>query len=148
VNGVFQPHKSAYDGIDNDLDGLIDENQSIHINARALVGLPGIKYKNYFTGAGVDDLLIDERRDNELDEDGDWNFETDDVGSDGLGPDDNNYPGPDPNGTEGNGVPDQGEPNFGRTDPDESDQIGLTGFNFFELQAAPDMTQDSLCGTE
>jgi hypothetical protein len=88
--------------------------------------------------------MIDERRDNDIDEDGDWNPQFDDVGSDGLGPDDNNYPGPDPDGTEGNGIPDQGEPNFGSTDPDESDQIGLTSFNFFELQQSPDMTQDSV----
>jgi hypothetical protein len=144
VNGVSQPHISAYDGIDNDLDGLIDENEAIHFRTRQLINLPGLRYKNYFTGAGVDDLMIDERRDNDIDEDGDWNAQFDDVGSDGLGPDDNNYPGPDPDGTEGNGIPDQGEPNFGRTDPDESDQIGLTSFNFFELQQSPDMTQDSV----
>ncbi|MDH3268575.1 MAG: hypothetical protein OEM46_06940, partial [Ignavibacteria bacterium] len=44
---------------------------------------------------------------------------------------------------EGDGLPTQGEPNFGKTDPDESDQIGLTGFNFFELQSAPDLSIDS-----
>jgi hypothetical protein len=142
LNGVSIPHPSAYDGIDNDLDGLIDENQAIHYTTRILKGLTGLKYKNYRTGAGVNDLLIDERRDNDIDEDGDWNPEFDDVGIDGLGPDDNGYPGPDFG--EGNGVPDQGEPNFGRTDPDESDQIGLTSFNFFNLTAAPDLSVDSL----
>ena len=139
---VSIPHPSAYDGIDNDLDGLIDENEAIHYYTRFLKGLPGLKYKNYRTGAGVNDLLIDERRDNNIDEDQDWTAEFDDVGIDGLGPGDNNYPGPDFG--EGNGVPDQGEPNFGRTDPDESDQIGLTSFNFFNLSASPDMTNDSL----
>lgn len=142
VNGVSVPHPSAYDGIDNDLDGLIDENQAIHYTARILKGLPGLKYKNFRTGAGVGDLLIDERRDNNIDEDGDWNFAFDDVGIDGLGPGDNGYPGPDFG--EGNGIPDQGEPNFGRTDPDESDQIGLTSFNFFSINAAPDLSIDSL----
>ncbi|HQI39884.1 MAG: hypothetical protein B6D44_05755 [Ignavibacteriales bacterium UTCHB2] len=142
VNGVSVPHPSAYDGIDNDLDGLIDENQAIHYTARVLKGLPGLRYKNYRTGAGVNDLMIDERRDNDIDEDGDWDPEFDDVGIDGLGPDDFGYPGPDFG--EGNGVPDQGEPNFGRTDPDESDQIGLTSFNFFNLTAAPDLSKDSL----
>ncbi len=142
VNGVSVPHPSAYDGIDNDLDGLVDENQAIHYTARILKGLPGLKYKNYRTGAGVGDLLIDERRDNNIDEDGDWNLAFDDVGIDGLGPGDNGYPGPDFG--EGNGIPDQGEPNFGRTDPDESDQIGLTSFNFFSNQAAPDLSIDSL----
>ncbi|HCY77429.1 MAG TPA: hypothetical protein DHV28_16050 [Ignavibacteriales bacterium] len=142
VNGASVPHPSAYDGIDNDLDGLIDENQAIHYTTRVIKGLPGLSYKNYRTGAGVNDLLIDERRDNNIDEDGDWTLEFDDVGIDGLGPGDNGYPGPDFG--EGNGIPDQGEPNFGRTDPDESDQIGLTSFNFFSNQAAPDLSIDSL----
>ena len=52
----------------------------------------------------------------------------DDVGTDGAGPLTEGYPGPDADGTEGNGRPDQGEPNFGFTDNDESDQIGLTSF--------------------
>lgn len=164
--GVAIPHPSAYDGIDNDLDGLIDENQAIHYETRIrkVPPLPALKYKNYRTGAGVNDQLIDERRDNDAgslitawvsgsggvptlktiwsgDENGNWNPDVDDVGIDGLGPDDNDYPGPDFG--EGNGVPDQGEPNFGRTDPDESDQIGLTSFNFFNLANAPDLSVDS-----
>ena len=52
----------------------------------------------------------------------------DDVGSDGLGPFDEAYTGPDPDGSEGDGKPEQGEPNFGILDKDESDQLGLTGF--------------------
>ena len=51
----------------------------------------------------------------------------DDRGLDGLGPRDLGYPGPDTG--EGDGVPSAGEPNFDRTDVDESDQIGLTGFD-------------------
>jgi hypothetical protein len=144
VNGISIPDTSAFDGIDNDLDGLIDENEAIHYKTRVESDPPlqALRYINYRTGAGVNDLLIDERRDNNIDEDGDWNPQTDDVGIDGLGPNDNNYPGPDEG--EGNGVPDQGEPNFGRTDTDESDQIGLTGFNFFNQTASPDMTDDEL----
>jgi hypothetical protein len=38
------------------------------------------------------------------------------------------YTGPDADGTEANGKPDQGEPNFGVTDNVESDQVGLTSF--------------------
>ncbi len=144
TNGVSIPDASAYDGIDNDLDGIIDENRAIHYDSRVINSQPSLKYKNYITGAGLSDLLIDEKRDNVIDEDGDWTAAYDDVGTDGLGPNDTGYPGPDPDGTEGNGVPDQGEPNFGRTDPDESDQIGLTAFNFFENSASPDMTNDSL----
>ncbi|KAB2909028.1 MAG: hypothetical protein LC102_02060 [Ignavibacteriales bacterium] len=177
VNGVSIPDETAYDGYDNDFDGLIDENEAIHFEARRLKGLPGLKYKDYKTGQGVNDLMIDERRDNDAgtivtswikkpdgssalvthwsgDENGNWvakdpgtGFIMDDVGTDGLGPFDEGYPGPDPDGTEGNGRPDQGEPNFGRTDIDESDQIGLTSFNFFENSASPDLSQDELLWT-
>jgi hypothetical protein len=143
INGqeVFIPDPSANDAIDNDLDGLVDENQATHYETRVRRGLTGLSYINFRTGAGINDLLIDERRDNDIDEDEDWDPLFDDVGADGLGPDDDGYPGPDVG--EGDGIPTQGEPNFGKTDPDESDQIGLTGFNFFELQSAPDLSIDS-----
>ncbi len=92
INGreVFIPDPSANDAIDNDLDGLVDENQATHFETRVrrLPPLPGVSYKNYITGEGVNDLLIGERRDNDIDEDGDWDSEFDDVGQDGLGPDD------------------------------------------------------------
>ena len=57
----------------------------------------------------------------------------DDVGSDGLGPYDLGYLGADPDGSQGDGKPEQGEPNFGILDKDESDQIGLTGFSIFDV---------------
>ncbi|MBM2841542.1 MAG: hypothetical protein HW412_2070 [Bacteroidetes bacterium] len=57
----------------------------------------------------------------------------DDVGSDGLGPFDGAYPGPDADGSQGDGKPEQGEPSFGILDKDESDQIGLTGFRIFPV---------------
>lgn len=139
--GVSIPDSSAYDGYDNDLDGLIDENLALHVDARLVNFQAPLKYINYFNGDGKGDLLIDERRDNDIDEDGDWDPLFDDVGQDGLGPLDTGYPGPDLG--EGDGVPTQGEPNFGRTDPDESDQIGLTAFNFFNQTASPDMSSDS-----
>jgi hypothetical protein len=50
-----------------------------------------------------------------------------DVGRDGLSPFDLNYPGPDEG--EGDGLPTNGEPNYNELDVDESDQIGLTGFD-------------------
>jgi hypothetical protein len=166
-NGVSVPDVSAYDGIDNDLDGLIDENQAVHYETRQRRGFPTLAFKDFLGGRGLNDLLIDEKRDNDAgtqvmswvempdgtvqlklhwsgDEDGDWDQEFDDVGADGLGPNDDGYPGPDVDGTEGNGIPDQGEPNFGKTDPDESDQIGLTSFNFFNISASPDMSDDAL----
>jgi hypothetical protein len=48
----------------------------------------------------------------------------DDVGADGIGPLDENYPGPDEG--EADKRPTLGEPDFDKTDKDESDQIGLT----------------------
>ncbi|MEE3204876.1 MAG: hypothetical protein VX233_06110, partial [Candidatus Neomarinimicrobiota bacterium] len=80
---------------------------------------------------GIDndeDGMIDESQFDGIDNDGDWVMERDDIGSDGLGEYHLDYPGLDPDGTEGNGVPDLGEPNFEITDNDESDQIGLTSF--------------------
>ena len=50
-----------------------------------------------------------------------------DVGADGLSPFDPNYPGRDTG--EGDGEPTNGEPNYNELDVDESDQIGLTGFD-------------------
>ncbi len=91
---------NPHDGIDNDGDGL----------------------------PGADGNPWDESQEDGIDNDGDWDPKIDDIGSDGLGPDYPDYPGPDPDGTEGNGVPDRGEPNFEYTDNDESDQIGLTSF--------------------
>lgn len=142
VQGVAIPDVTANDAIDNDLDGVVDENEATHYYARSIKGLEGLAYINYVSGEGMNDLLIDERRDNDVDEDGDWNPEFDDVGADGLGPDDDNYPGPDMG--EGDGFPTQGEPNFGKTDTDESDQIGLTNFNFFQNSQSPDLSIDSL----
>ena len=50
-----------------------------------------------------------------------------DVGRDGLGPFDLGYPGPDTG--ESDGMPTPGEPAFDELDVDESDQVGLTGFD-------------------
>lgn len=174
INGVAIPDSSSNDGIDNDFDGIIDENQAIHFETRKLKNLPGLKYKDYKTGLAINAPLIDERRDNDAgvmtssfikmgdgsvvlmshwsgDENANWvatDIATgdirDDVGADGIGPLDEGYLGPDADGTEGNGRPDQGEPNFGRVDPDESDQIGLTAFNFFEQASSPNMSQDEI----
>lgn len=101
------------DLVDNDNDGLTDESRDN--DAGVFIFATCGKYdepKEHWSG----------------DEDCDWNPLLDDVGSDGIGPDQDGYPGPDADGTEGNGRPDQGEPNFGRLDNDESDQVGLTSF--------------------
>ncbi|RPI05265.1 MAG: hypothetical protein EHM64_07145 [Ignavibacteriae bacterium] len=91
---------------------------------------------------GIDndeDGMVDERRDDNIDNDHDWvpfgdlNHNgkwdpgeplNDDLGRDGVGPTDLQYTGPDAG--EGDGLPTHGEPNFDETDKDESDQIGLS----------------------
>ncbi|MDP2303492.1 MAG: hypothetical protein Q8N03_13830 [Ignavibacteria bacterium] len=147
---------NSIDGIDNDDDGIIDENPfnnagnyidgiSIPLSSgiadvakyTAIFGAPKPRYQG--------------------DEDGDWDPARDDIGIDGIGPDSPNYPGPDYG--EGDGFPSQGwyfdsnnnnkyddgelnsdvqlpgykwagsEPNFGLRDISESDQIGLTSFH-------------------
>ena len=94
-----------------------------------------------------EDGMVDERRDDGIDNDGDWReFEDlngngkwdegedlrDDLGKDGIGPLDVGYRGPDEG--EADGLPTPGEPNFDQTDVDESDQIGLTSVDLFTVQ--------------
>src|SRR5574338_71066 len=92
--------------------------------------------------------MTDERRDDGIDNDKDWDPYADlngngtwdadeneplndDVGKDGVGPFDPQYLGPDEG--EGDGVPTDGEPKFDKTDKDESDQIGLTAVSIYRL---------------
>src|SRR3990172_4937654 len=131
VEGEETINPNAYDGLDNDLDGLIDENFYLHYrqirkdqSGNVLIDkLNPVRYKDYVNNIGLDDALIDERRDDGIDNDGDWNPLFDDVGADGLiGTNDRG---------EADGLPTAGEPNFDQTDVDESDQIGLTSFEYF-----------------
>jgi len=72
----------------------------------------------------------------DINENGQWDegeLLRDDVGTDGIGPFDEGYSDPDIDGTEGNGKPNQGEPNFGILDKDETDQLGLTGFAIYAV---------------
>jgi hypothetical protein len=95
-----------------------------------------------------EDGMTDERRDDGIDNDNDWLIYSDlngngewdadeneplnnDVGKDGVGPFDQQYFAPDEG--EGDGVPTFGEPNFDKTDKDESDQIGLTSVAIYRL---------------
>jgi hypothetical protein len=129
---------NAFDGFDNDLDGLIDENSQLHFrqvrrdqNGNILFDrLNPLRYIDYITGRGLHDALLDEKRDDGIDNDKDWDPEFDDVGLDGAA------------GTgdfgEGDGVPTSGagtnlpgEPHIDKTDVDESDQIGLSSFEYF-----------------
>ena len=95
------------DGIDNDENGAIDENIDEGIDA-----------------------MLDEARNDGIDNDGDWDPITDDVGLDGVP--ETGDPG------EGDGKPTSGarfglpgEPGIDVTDVSETDQIGITG-SFYE----------------
>ena len=155
--GVFQT-LTAKDLIDQDLDGIIDEDVTLHFTRRAqsfgqpptIVTLPALRYKNYVGLAravrgrqptradsstyGLLNPMIDEDRVDGIDNDGDWSPIADDVGADGLA------------GTgdagEGNGRPDAGEPNFDALDVDESDQVGLSSFYYFVPSDAFPVSQD------
>ncbi|MFH1196244.1 MAG: hypothetical protein V1720_11055 [bacterium] len=105
--------KKYADGIYNNNDGAIDENMD----------------------EGIDEM-VDERRDNGIDDDGDWNPFTDDVGLDGVA--ETNDPGElDGYPTSGAryGLP--GEPNVDVTDVSETDQIGVTNATKIAAGATP-----------
>jgi len=130
IDAATNVNRNSRDGIDNDLDGLIDENYIVHYRVYKKSGnnvlidqVAPVMFGDHFTGTGLNDLMLDEARDDGIDNDGDWNPEFDDVGADGR-------PGTGDLG-EGDGVPTLGEPNFDRTDVDESDQLGLTSFEYF-----------------
>lgn len=140
------------DGIDNDDDGIIDErrdNEAVEFYSDSLRGIADLeKYKRAY---GTPRPRWDS------DEDGDWQdgndangdgvyqkteFYGDDVGTDGVGPLDLNYTGPDENGTECNHRPDfieglGSEPNYALTDVSESDMIGLTAFQMYGIPPDP-----------
>lgn len=122
---------NSLDGIDNDDDGIIDENPFNDkgtyidgVNTSVFTGISDtVKYKSVYGNpkprwSG--------------DENGNWDPTRDDIGVDGiLNPNA-------PDFGEGNGVPDQlvapdgtwlgSEPNFGFRDVNESDQMGLKSF--------------------
>ena len=93
-------------------------------------GLLAFKYLempgNPYDGIDNDeDGMTDESRDNGIDDDGDWNLLTDDVGMDGV-------PGTGDFG-EGDGMPTVGEPNFDKTDLEESDDLTINTVKFFPV---------------
>ncbi len=144
----------ATDGIDNDEDGIIDERRDN--------GYPGDP-TNVWVGPtdGIANLqlfletyqyeLSDLKPHWSADEDQDWEdgedrngdgiyqlgeYAGDDVGLDGVGPNELNYTGPDEG--ECNHKPDYDgangcEPNFAKTDVSESDMLGLTSFMLFPI---------------
>tara|TARA_R110002050_G_scaffold69269_1_gene149867 strand:+ start:3299 stop:6580 length:3282 start_codon:yes stop_codon:yes gene_type:complete len=146
---------NSTDNIDNDNDGIIDEKRdsgkgqliegkaNIENYVQANYDLAKFEdfylpleqmpaYDSGFWWTGDEDM--DWLTFSDLNDNGIWDTGeplNNDVGIDGLGPDNPNYPGIDEG--EGNGQPDEGEPNFDGLDKDESDQIGLTGFQVFDV---------------
>ncbi len=139
---VFQPNSPIMEiprnGFDDNLNGVIDESDGaydqdstyFYLYIRSPYNDQDYLRVDYFSGNGLTNPLIDERRDDGIDNDGDWDKNIDDTGLDGK-------PGTGDTG-EGDGMPTAaignlpGEPNVDKTDVDESDQIGLTSFIFYE----------------
>jgi hypothetical protein len=153
----------AYNGLDDDGDGLIDEDRNTpatqHIGAYD--GIDDLAKFLEFYKLTEEDLKPhwdgDEDQDwddgNDLNNDGDYHYLAsngmyyldpgedagDDVGTDGVAPGELNYFGPDADGSEGNHRPDYsyvvggGEPDYNNTDVSESDMVGLTAFRMFNI---------------
>ena len=141
----------AYDLLDNDADGLIDEKRD---NEPTMIvgptdGITDLDAFLEFYKLEMEDLKehwdADEDQDWEDGEDlnGDGIYQLseyfgDDIGIDGVAPGEINYTGPDADGSECNHRPDflEGvgcEPNFNTTDVSESDMVGLTSFRMFPV---------------
>jgi hypothetical protein len=127
---------NSYDGLDNDQDGIADESRDSGpgtridgqpaIRAYAFAHYDMVKFQNFYgplenRPAYRDGIWFTG------DEDMDWTAVFHDVGADGVA-------GTGDTG-EGDGIPSEGEPCFDRTDKDESDQIGLTGFKMNRIKA-------------
>jgi hypothetical protein len=131
---------NPFDGSDNDSNGVVDEKRDGGpgqlIEGRAAIEaylLANYNMSNFeaFFGPLQDRPAYRTGIWWTGDEDMDWVAEFHDTGADGIFADDDN---PSDSG-ENDGMPTLGEPNFDRTDVDESDQIGLTGFKMNRIRA-------------
>ncbi len=127
---------NALNGIDDDLDGIVDETRDGGPGER-IEGKEAIRawveshYDMNRWEAAYGPLENHPPYRNGVwwtgDEDMDWNVELHDVGADGVAETGDTG--------EGDGIPTEGEPSFDRTDLSESDQIGLTGFKLNRIKA-------------
>ena len=127
---------NAIDGVDNDQDGILDEKRNSGAGQK-LVGQEAImnyvstnydvaKFEAYYGPVNKRPAYIQGVWWTG-DEDLDWVAEYYDTGADGIfGTNDTG---------ELDGIPTDGETNFDKTDIDESDQIGLTGFKLNRIKA-------------
>jgi len=147
AQGIALVEDTTANLIDDDLDGLIDERETLHVKRFDEISgtVRPVRYINYLAFAPGDTVkrgfivkgkaarfshtnaapMIDESRDDGFDNDNDWSGRQDDVGLDGV--ESSGDPG------EGDGVPTSGsgtnfpgEPNIDKTDVSETDLIGLT----------------------
>ena len=152
---------NAYDGVDNDFDGLIDENYYIHhtnykkVGSQVIINQPrNVRYTRFsLSGVSAPLSMIDERRDDGIDNDADWDIRYDDVGRDGVADTKS------PDFGEGDGLPTSGylvngtdtglpgEPHVDKTDVNESDQIGLTSFQYFTPSNDIPLAEDEVLWT-
>jgi len=125
---------NPFDGIDNDLDGITDERRDggpgeVIVGRDAILDYIAARYDTttffQYYGPIVNRPAYRVGRWWTGDEDMDWVPELCDFGADGV---------PETGDTgEGDGIPTAGESNFDRTDLNESDQIGLTGFKMSRI---------------
>ncbi len=137
------------DNKDNDDDGLFNEKRDNEAGSKigaydgivdlikflSFYGLKETDLKEHWSGDEDQDWLDGE----DLNQNGKYDEDEsagDDVGLDGVAPGEENYYGPDEDGTECNHRPDlaegYAEPNFGWTDVSETDMLGLTTLLFYE----------------
>lgn len=127
---------NKFDGLDNDDDGMVDEQRDggrgQKIEGQSAI-LAYLQSKYDLTKFEKEVAPLTQRPAYRLgiwwtgDEDLDWIPEFHDTGADGVfGTNDTG---------ENDGMPTDGEPNFDKTDVNESDQIGLTGFKFNRIKA-------------
>jgi hypothetical protein len=133
--------------LDGDLDGLIDERLTLHLEKfdETTGSVRPVRYINYLSfeigdtikrgyvvpgksqGASYENIapMIDESRDDFFDNDRDWNSLQDDVGLNGV-EGDGDFGEGDGLPTSGSGTAFPGEPNIDKTDVTETDVIGIT----------------------
>lgn len=164
AEGIFINEDTLANGYDEDLDGLIDEKESLHlyhINEITQTTNPvrfinylsfdaGLKIKRGFVTAGDTAEwsyqnvapMIDESRDDGFDNDKDWDAFLDDNGLDGQRGSGDIGEG-DGIPTSGVGTEFPGETSIDKTDVSETDLIGITGAfqiqdGIINFQTAPD----------
>jgi hypothetical protein len=139
------------DNFDNNLNGIIDENNGSVFgrdpnNQIHRFLYIGHKYVNYMTGNGLDNSMIDERRDDGIDNNGNWTI-IDDVGLDGniVTLDQGQGDGRPTSGwQDGFDTELPGEPHIDKTDINESDMIGLTAFEILKPYSSLPSWDDEL----